>query len=173
VNIAIRPYKIEDAADLVEAVLESLEDFRPSMGWAHSDYGHDEAHVWIAAQIAAAASGDAHEFVITDERGHYLGGCGVNQIQQDLRVGNLGYWVRTSAAGRGVAVRAVHLLADWAFTKTNLERVEILCAVGNLRSQRVADKAGAEHEGTLRARLRVRDEQHDAVVYAIVRNDWN
>lgn len=169
--IEIRPYTLDDADALTTAVHESLADLSPWMSWADAGFCPETARTWIAAQIAAAGAGDAYEFAIVDKAGLYLGGCGVNRIQRDLRYGNLGYWIRTSAAGRGVAVRAVDMLARWAFAHTELERLELLCAVGNLRSQRVAEKAGAEREGTLRARLRTHDEQLDAVLYAIVRGD--
>jgi RimJ/RimL family protein N-acetyltransferase len=61
------------------------------------------------------------------------------------------------------------LLADWAFANTNLERLEIVVAVGNGRSERVAEKAGASREGTMRSRLYIHDRPHDAVMYSIVR----
>ena len=40
-------------------------------------------------------------------RNRFLGGCGINHISRVHRFGNLGYWVRTSATGRGIAVSAV------------------------------------------------------------------
>ena len=85
---------------------------------------------------------------------------------------NLGYWVRTSQAGRGVAPRAIRHLASFAFAETDLQRLEIVCAVGNQRSQRAAEKAGAHREGILRARLFVHGQPHDAVMYSIVRSSW-
>jgi RimJ/RimL family protein N-acetyltransferase len=88
------------------------------------------------------------------------------------RCANLGYWVRSSATGQGVAPVAVRLLANWAFRETEILRLEILAAVGNRRSQRVALKAGAVREGVLRDRLFLRDEPQDAIVFSIVRSRW-
>jgi RimJ/RimL family protein N-acetyltransferase len=93
----------------------------------------------------------------------------LNQIDEAHRTANLGYWVRTSAAGQGVTSQAVRLLAEWAFANTNLERLEIVAAVGNVRSQRVAEKADALREGLLRSRLYLHGQPHDAVVYSIIR----
>ena len=50
-----------------------------------------------------------------------------------------------------------------------LLRLEIVCAVGNQRSQRVAARAGALREGILRHRLLLHDQPVDAVVYSLVR----
>jgi RimJ/RimL family protein N-acetyltransferase len=95
--------------------------------------------------------------------------CGINQLNRIHRFGNLGYWVRSSKTGRGVAVSAVTLAARFAFQSTDLIRLEIVCAVGNRRSQRVAEKAGAMRESVLHDRLLLHGAPHDAVMYSIVR----
>ena len=63
---------------------------------------------------------------------------------------------------------AVRRLAAWGFASTALARFEIVAAVGNVRSQRVAEKAGAVREGVLRSRLWLFEVPHDAVIYSIV-----
>jgi RimJ/RimL family protein N-acetyltransferase len=85
------------------------------------------------------------------------------------RFANLGYWVRSSAAGRGVAPAAVRQVAAYAFRETDLNRLEIVIAVGNSRSQRVAEKVGATREGVLRSRLVLPSGPSDAVMYSLVR----
>jgi RimJ/RimL family protein N-acetyltransferase len=78
--------------------------------------------------------------------------------------------VRTSAAGGGVATRAARLARDWAFASTDLIRLEIVVSVGNHRSLRVAEKAGAVREGILRRRLITHGKAHDAVVFSFTRD---
>ena len=69
--------------------------------------------------------------------------------------------------GQGVAPQAVRQLRDWAFGHTSLVRLEIVVAVGNTRSARVAEKAGAQFEGVLRSRIRLHGFIHDARMYAL------
>jgi RimJ/RimL family protein N-acetyltransferase len=52
-----------------------------------------------------------------------------------------------------------------------LIRIEIVAAVGNLASQRVAEKAGAVREGVMRKALLVRDTAHDAVLTSLIEED--
>ena len=56
-----------------------------------------------------------YDFAIIDTNGTYAGGCGVNHINRLDRFANLGYWVRTSRAGRGIAPAAVLQLISWTF----------------------------------------------------------
>ena len=168
-SIRIRPYRAEDAPRLYEAARESVGDVFPWLAWCHPQYSLAEAAEWARSREELARQALEYHFVIANERDGFLGGCGINQINRVHRFGNLGYWVRTSAAGRGVAVAAVALCAEFAFQNTDLLRLEIVCAAGNRRSQRVAEKAGAVREGVLRDRLLLRGTPHDAVMYSIVR----
>jgi RimJ/RimL family protein N-acetyltransferase len=170
-SVAIRFYEPGDAEALFAAARESVADVYPWLAWCHPDYALVEAEEWTERQPALRAGGEEYNFVITDAAGRFLGGCGLNQLNALHRTANLGYWVRSSAAGRGAAPAAVVALARWAFASTALERLEIVAAVTNVRSQRVAEKAGALREGVLRRRLHMHGVSHDAVVYSLVRAD--
>jgi RimJ/RimL family protein N-acetyltransferase len=167
-DVTIRFYRLEDAQPLLEAALESVSEAGPWMPWCHTGLTVEDIRGWIESQIAEREAGTAFEFAVQDTTGAYLGGCGLNNINAERRFANLGFWVRSSMAGRSVAPEAVRAVARWAFSNTELERLEIVCAVGNTRSQRVAEKAGAHREGVLQSRLFLHGRPHDAVLYSIV-----
>jgi len=158
-----------DGEPILEAVRETLPELCRWMTWCHPGYSEADALRWISSQAQARESGSAFEFLIVGGSGRLLGVCGINCINTGNRFANLGYWVRTSETQRGVAANAVKLLVDWVFQHTDLERLEIVAAVGNEPSQRVAEKAGALREGTLRSRLCIHGAYHDAVMYSIIR----
>ena len=116
----------------------------------------------------AAKLGDYTFAVVGNRDGRFLGTCGINQIDRMHLRANLGYWVRSTATGRGIATEATRLLARFGFETLRLERIEIVVNVGNLASGRVAEKAGALREGVARRRLRTNGESHDAVVYSLI-----
>jgi RimJ/RimL family protein N-acetyltransferase len=168
-SVGIRRYAVDDATTVFEAVRESLAELGRWMPWAHAEYAADESRAWLTTQVTAFDRGEAYEFAIVSEDGRYLGGCGLNQVDPVNRRANLGYWVRSTAARQGVATAAVRALRDWGFTHTNLIRLEIVVAVGNLASLRVAEKSGAVREGTLHRRLMLQGEAHDAGVFSFTR----
>jgi len=127
------------------------------------------ARQWVLLQIELARQRKAFEFVIVGDGGRLLAAAGINQIHPMHRYANLGYWVRTSATGHGVAPAAVRAVAAYAFRETDLIRLEIVVAVGNTRSQRVAEKVGAVREGVLRSRVLLPTGPVDAVMYSLVR----
>jgi len=113
-------------------------------------------------------------FAVLDvSSGLFLGGVGLNQINRNHNFANLGYWVRSSQTGRGVATAATLLAAEFGFEDLGLNRIEILTATGNAASGRVAEKAGAKREGILRNRLLLHNSPHDAVIYSLISDNKN
>jgi len=167
--ISIRPYELGDVPSLFEAVRESVSTVGPWLPWCHMSYSMEDAQAWVERQMAAFQAGTEYQFVILSEAGRFLGGCGLNAVDREHRRANLGYWVRSSEAGRGVVPAATRRLADWAFENTDLNRLEIVVATENARSLRVAEKAGAVREGVLWSRLLVHGVVHDAVVFSFTR----
>ena len=168
-NGTIRAYEPGDAEGLWHAVRESVPEVFPWLPWAHAEYSMADAMEWVRSRAQLLAERREFAFAIVAPDGRFLGGCGISRINPIHRLGNLGYWVRTSATGRGVASGAVRQLADFAFRNTELVRLEIVCAVGNRRSQRVAERVGAVREGVLRDHLLLHDQAVDAIVYSLTR----
>ena len=140
--------------DLYQAVRESIKEVGAWLPFAHEDYAIKESKDWMKKQSKEWKKGDIYDFAIFDAKdGTFIGGCGINAISKICTHANLGYWVRTSRMGQGVAPAATRLLAKWGFDVLKLNRIEIVVAVGNESSLRAAAKAGAKREGVLRNRL--------------------
>jgi RimJ/RimL family protein N-acetyltransferase len=171
-KVTLRPYRMNDVNSLYQAIRESIKEVGLWLPFAHEDYSINESKDWIKKRLGEWKKGLIYDFAIFDAKeGALIGGCGLNDIDKMNRRANLGYWVRTSHTRRGVATAATLLLAKWGFEVLNLKRIEILVAVGNERSLRVAAKAGALREGVLRNRINVREVMHDAVMHSLVPGD--
>jgi RimJ/RimL family protein N-acetyltransferase len=167
-RLALLPHSPGQIDELLEAVLESVAEISPWMGWCHPGYGREDCEAWVNAQPSAWARGDGFEFVIVESRtARVVGACGLNQFNHPNRFANLGYWIRTSRRGNGFAPEAAWILADFGFRTLGLVRIEIVAAKENVASQRAAEKAGALREGLLRNRLVVGDTVQDAFLFSM------
>ena len=169
--IQIRRYRPTDVDEIHEAVMESHAELSPWMVWCHDDYSRDDTATWVEGRPDAWKNNQEWGFVIVDENDQFLGTVGIHRLDLLNGVGEAGYWVRTSATGRGVASTALLLLCDWVFAEKNFHRVEILAATDNFGSQKVAQKAGAVREGILRERVHFRGERLDIVLFSILNDD--
>jgi RimJ/RimL family protein N-acetyltransferase len=170
--LVLRPFREEDASALYEAVRESICEVSPWLPWCHENYSIEESREFINSRELLSQGGEWYSFgIFEQDGGRVLGGVGINSINRVHQMANLGYWVRTSAAGRGIATGTTRLAARFAFEQLGLQRVEIVTAAANIASQRVAEKAGARREGILRNRLLIRGESLDAVLFSLVPED--
>jgi len=171
-RLIVRTYHERDVPLLFEAVRESIPEVSPWLGWCHENYSIEESRDFIQSRAAKSQGDEWYSFGVFDrQNGRYLGGVGLNFINRVHQFGNLGYWVRTSATGKGIASSASRLVAQFGFAEMGLRRIEIVAAVSNVASQRVAEKIGAVRECVMRKRLLIGDEPHDAVMFSLVRED--
>lgn len=171
--ILVRPFTTADAQPMFVAAHESSESLRTWMTWYRAEFSIGTAEAFVAQSARAWAHGEQFSFAIIDAMdGSFLGSVGLNQINQTHRFANVGYWVRQSAAGRGIATAAVRKAVLFALRELDLQRLEFLIPTINVASQRVAQKVGAKFEGVLRSRLVIGDRCHDAALYAVTKADF-
>ena len=169
-GLLLRRYSAADAAAVHEAAVASVAEVAPYETWCHAGYTLDEAADYAGWWDKAWEKGSAYYFAVTDAAtGRYLGSCGLCPVETEHATAGLGFWVRTPDTGRGVATTAARLVADAAFAHLGLNRLELLIAVDNTASRRVAEKLGAAYEGTLRKRLVLPAGPTDMAMYALVR----
>ena len=173
-KVILRKHEIGFAPLLFEAATESKgSEFSHWMPWCHENYMFADSESFIEQTVKNRDDKTQFGFAIFDAKtNEFLGGIGLNQPNDQHKFYNLGYWIRVSKQNRGVASEATRVLAKTAFEDLPINRVEILAAVENIASQKVAEKSGATREGILRKRLMVGDRNHDAVMFSFVREDF-
>ncbi|MGW6544580.1 GNAT family N-acetyltransferase [Streptomyces massasporeus] len=164
-RLVLRPWEAGDAA----AVYEVFQD--PVMHQWHARAAASVAEVggWIHAwQQAWQEEREAHWAVADAESGVLLGRVALRELRLADGTAEVAYWTVPAARGRGVAVRATNALTHWALDETGFHRLELLHAVRNEASCRVASRTGFALEGTkLRAALQP-DGWHDMHLHARV-----
>ncbi len=168
-NIIIRPCRLEDAAVICEGVQETMHEMLKWAPWCHPGYSVSDCTSWLSSRSQMWSEGIEYDFVIFDTKDNtFLGGCAIDQINRKHNFATLGYWVRSSQTGKGIATAAVRLIIRLGFKTLGFTRLEIVVAVQNEASQRVAEKVGAVREGVHRNRHVVRDKTYDSVMFSLI-----
>lgn len=160
-----------DGAAVHAGIAESLDELRPWMPWAHAGPSIEasEAHARLA-HAEFVARRDLPLFLFLRDDGTFVGGSGLHRIDWSVPRFEIGYWVRTSLAGRGFATEATRRIADFAFDELGAERVEIWCDAANERSAAVARRAGFTFEARLtRNRRNTAGDLSDSLCFARLR----
>lgn len=173
-TLIIRPFTEKDIDAFVEAALESLSTVGTWMPWCTATYSAKDAQPWFDSCAFNLKINEAYDVgIFSVDDGLLLGGISINQIDWDHKVGNIGYWVRQSQQKRGIASHAVLAIAQFGFTELKLQRLEIVAAIENIASRKVAEKTGATFECIARNRLELFGKACDAAVYSLIPQDMS
>ena len=150
-RLVIRVARPGDGAMFHAAVLASLPELVPWLGWVTPapTLAESEASC-LAAHERFLRNEDLMAFFITRDTGELVGGSGLHKADWALRQFEVGYWGCTRFAGTGLMTEGVRALARHAIEGLGANRVFLTTDERNLRSRRLAERAGFEFEGTLR-----------------------
>jgi RimJ/RimL family protein N-acetyltransferase len=121
-------------------------------------------------QAQWAAGGPRRAFAVRELPGGALaGGCEL-RVESDGRAA-MSYWTFAAFRGRGLATRAVRLVAAWAFAELGVARIELHIEPDNHASLAVARLAGFTREGVLRSHASLGERRSDMVSWSRLPSD--
>lgn len=172
-RLLLRPFRRRDATGLHESVTASLDDLQPWLPWAEG-YNRGVAQRFIRESIAAWSEGRAFDFTIRaiEDPDRHVGNVSVWPTSPQNHIGEIGYWIRSDENGRGFASEATARAIQIAFEEMNLHKVQLRIAVGNVASDRIAEKLGFQQEGILRDEVRVEGRWLDHTIWSMLEQEW-
>lgn len=143
-RLRLRPPRLDDAP-AITAYAGDAEVVR-YVSWRRHR-GPDEAHEFLGQAIGAVAAGREVQWAITPPTSDTL--LGMIGLRLDGHRVELGYVLARPSWGQGFATEAARAVVDCALGEPAVFRVWAVCAVENVASARVLEKAGLEREGRL------------------------
>lgn len=165
-GIILRPWRRTDIESLVRyannrAVSANLQDVFPY------PYTPPDAEHWIGR--CESETGTPTNFAI-ELSGEAIGGIGLNRRDDVHRLtASVGYWLGQPFWGKGIATEALKRMTHYAFSESDLERLEATVYEWNPASGRVLEKAGYTLEGRLRRSIVKNGRIGDSLLYARLR----
>ncbi len=172
-QLVLRCYNPADAPLLAASITESLEHLLPWMPWAAAEPEPLQTKIERLRRFRANFDlGQDYIYgIFNPQENRLLGGTGLH-----TRIGNnaleIGYWIHKDYIGRGYATETSAALAKVAFEVNQVERVEIHCAVENVRSAAVPRKLGFQHEATLKNRCFANGRNCDQMVWSMFAEEY-
>ena len=170
-RLVLRCWDPRDAPLLEDAVASSRSHLLPWMPWAAAAPEPVEATIELlrAFRRGFDAGEDFVYGVLSRDEQEVLGGSGLHTRVGDAAL-EIGYWLRASAVGRGLATETAAALTRVAFACFGVDRVEIRVDPENEASCRVARRLGYERDALLRRRLPPHEPggpRRDALVFTL------
>lgn len=139
-----------DGGAAFEAKRESFEDLKKWMPWA-KELGTEEDSEIVARENHAEFILRKDIMIVGFEKatGQFVIGTGLHRMDWDAGYFEIGYWVRSSAHGKGYATESTNALLRYAFNALSAKKVGICHAGGNDASRKVIEKLGFVPRGVM------------------------
>ena len=170
-EIELRPFKVEDAKEVFEAVKANLEHLHTYLHWATEDYSLESAREFIKLAQKAAEENERQGFGIFFN-GKFVGSIGFVSFNWTSERTEIGYWIAKDFEGRGIITKSCTELINYAFDKLQMNRIEIRCATENIRSRAIPEKLNFKLEGILRQSEWRHTRFFDMAIYSMLREEW-
>lgn len=170
-DIELRSLRLDDADELFALVDRNRSYLRQWLPWVDLNTSREDSAVFIQATLDQESAGLGPQFAIFNS-GVLFGVCGFHPIDCRNRAGDLGYWLSEEASGRGIMTRAVRSILGVGFKVLELNRIQIACAVGNVKSRAIPERLGFVFEGVQRQRELLNDCYVDHAVYSMLASEY-
>lgn len=125
---------------------------------------------WISTQNESPRK--KYVLCLESNEGAFIGLIGLNLGKPAYRNAEIWFKLFPEYWNHGFATEAVNSILHFCFTDLALHRVTAGCAVENVASAKVLEKAGMLKEGRCRQILPIRGEWHDNFEFAILESDF-
>ncbi|MFN8349389.1 MAG: GNAT family protein [Spirosomataceae bacterium] len=107
------------------------------------------------------------------EKTQFIGLIALNIGKPKFRNAEVWYKIHVNYWRKGYTTEALQRILSWGFNELNLHRIEAGCAVDNIASSKVLEKAGMTQEGRKRKNLPLQPTWSDSFSYAILDEDFD
>jgi RimJ/RimL family protein N-acetyltransferase len=150
-RLLLRAPRPGDGLAVNDAVRETFASLHQWMPWAREMPTPEESENFARESAQRYRQGEDFPILLwSRETDELVGASGLHPRDWAVPSFEIGYWLRASCEGKGYMGETVEALTQAAFTHLNAERIIIRCDARNVRSARVAQRAGYTLEATLR-----------------------
>jgi RimJ/RimL family protein N-acetyltransferase len=139
-----------DGAMLAEAVERSRAELKPWLSWVKDENSVEEMEIYARKAVADFVLREQLRFFLfLRADGTFVGNMWLHHIDWDIPCFEIGYWLHTRYTGYGYMTEAIRGLTEFAHSWLGARRLEIRCDTRNVKSKKVADRAGYRLEFTV------------------------
>lgn len=150
-RLILRNISPGDGKAMFEAKSESFDELKKWMPWAKELGTVEDSEIVTRENHAKFLTReDLMILGFSKETGELIVSTGLHRINWNLRIFEIGYWVRTPYAGNGYATESTNALIQYAFNELSASKVTICHAGCNDASARVIEKLGFDKEGVFK-----------------------
>lgn len=170
-NITLQKVRLKSAEDIYACIDQSRDTLREWLPFVDHTKSKDDVEKYIKSTLYKR--GDKKELVfevLVNKK--VVGLLGMKDIDMLNKKAEIGYWLGKDAVGKGIMTRSLIALLTYAFNEMKINRIQIKCAVENIRSCNIPKQLGFAYEGLERQGEFLYGRYLDLKIYSLLRKEW-
>lgn len=159
------------ADELYPHILNNQAKLAQWLPWMGDIKTLEDVTQYIVSVNEAAARNEILDYLIRYQ-GQICGSVNLGNLDYYNGTASIGYWLTSSATGKGIATAAVMQILNIGFVDKNLHKLEIHCAERNIRSRRIPERLGFVHEANLRQCQWINNKRVNHAVYSQLATEY-
>ena len=171
-NLELKTLELGDAQTFFDVTREKNAHLRQWLGWLDDDKSVADVEKYIIDSSKRFSENEGIDLAIWYNN-QMIGGIGIFPIDTANKKTSIAYWLTEDFQGKGIMTDSMKVVIEYIFTKMNLNRIELTCAIGNDKSSALPKKLGFLFEGISRESGWLYDHFVDLEVYSLLAKEWN
>lgn len=171
-NIVIEQLGLAHAQELYDLTEANRKYLREWLPWLDQIKSSSDTKKFIESTIKESSAGGAPNYAVL-YKGTVCGVAGFHEINKQHKIGSIGYWLAQNHTGNGIITEVVKELLKIGFGEFNLNKIEICCAEGNVKSRAIPERLGFTYEATLRQCEWLYSKYVNHAIYSILASEYN
>ncbi len=171
-KLSLKLRGVEDAEACFTLTDKNREHLREWLPWVDVTLTSEDTKKYLEKQLENFSKKITADFGISYE-GKWIGSMGFNEIDEENKWAEIGYWLAKDYEGRGLMTLCVQAMIDYGFKDLNLHRIQIRCDARNIRSKAIPERLGFTLEGVLRQNHKKESIFSDGLIYGLLKEEWS
>ncbi len=174
-GVRLRPFRASDYAEWASLRIASRDFLQPwEPSWPSDDLTRAGFRRRLTAYQREIDLGVGYPFLVfRTSDGAMTGGVAISNVRRGVAMmGTVGYWSSAAYARQGHTLAAVRAVAEFAFGRLGLHRLEAACVPENEPSKNLLLKSGFRHEGRAAAYLKINGVWRDHLLFGLLASDF-
>ena len=169
----------------IPIILEQLNVKHAKRLFELTEQNRDYLKVWLPWLDSVSKAEDTLEFIhsVLEQKhllnyviiynGNVCGIAGFHKMEQDRKIGLIGYWLSEDHSGKGIMSQAIKQIVELGFVKLKLNKIEIRCAEENVKSRLIPERLGFTEESTVQDAEWLYSKYVNHIVYSLFSHESN
>lgn len=169
-SIILKLLTLEDAQSIFNAINENRDHLRKWLPFIDSTIEIKDTYAFVKSIVDDVER--RQEIFTINYNSVFAGLIGLKDIDYLNRKVELGYWLTKEMTGKGIVSKSVEKIMIFCFNELGLNRIQIKCGVGNLKSSAIPKSFGFTLEGIERQGEKHQAKYVDLEVYSIIKGEF-